>query len=257
MPAVDLEITDRGAAREIKLARPDKRNALSLELIRDLTEALRDAGDESSVRAVILSGAGTVFSAGHDLSEMLESGEEAYRDIFESCTLLMQTIHLLPVPVIARVHGLATAAGCQLVAACDLVFASNQARFATPGVKIGLFCHTPMVELSRSVGRKKAMLMLLTGDTVDALTAEQWGLVTKTLPEAELDAEIDRVVEAIAASSRWVLAQGKRAFYEQIDTHQAHAYPFATALMVEAAASAHAREGIAAFLEKRRPVWRE
>src|SRR5437763_2921747 len=174
-------------AARITLNRPEKRNALSLALMEELIAALRSVGGDPAVRAIVVEGAGPAFSAGHDLSEMVGRDAAFYQRLFDVCTELMETIHRVPQPVIAKVHGIATAAGCQLVAACDLAVAAEDARFATPGVKIGLFCSTPMVPLSRAIGRKRALEMLLTGDFVDAATAREWGLVNRVVPAYRLE----------------------------------------------------------------------
>ena len=178
---------DPPAAR-ITLDRPEKRNALSLELMEELVRGLQHLGAEPGVRAIVLQANGPAFSAGHDLGEMIGRDDAFYECLFETCTVLMETIHRVPQPVIAKVQGMATAAGCQLVAACDLAVASEDARFATPGVKIGLFCSTPMVPISRAVGRKRALEMLLTGEPIDARTAADWGLVNRVVAAGELDA---------------------------------------------------------------------
>jgi enoyl-CoA hydratase/carnithine racemase len=213
-PGVDyrnlIVSTDQAAAR-ITLNRPEKRNALSLELMQELIAALRAASAHPDTRAIVIDAAGPAFSAGHDLSEMIGREEAFLDELFATCTELMQTIHELPEPVIAQVHGIATAAGCQLVAACDLAVATDTARFATPGVKIGLFCSTPMVPVSRAVGRKRAMQMLLTGEPIDAATALDWGLVNQVVSGEQLDAAVDHLVEAIARSSSYTVALGKQA----------------------------------------------
>ncbi len=197
--SVLLEL-DPPAAR-ITLNRPDKRNALSLEVMGEVTEALRSASNEQDVRAIVIAGAGPAFSAGHDLGEMVGRDLAFYQRLFDACTVMMEAIHKVPQPVIAKVHGAAYAAGCQLVAACDLAVAAEGTRFATPGVKIGLFCSTPMVPVSRAVGRKRALELLLTGEPIDAATAADWGLINRVVPADELDAEVDRLVDAIARSS--------------------------------------------------------
>jgi enoyl-CoA hydratase/carnithine racemase len=246
--------TDDGVVT-ITLDRPERRNALSLALMSELMQALRDCADQPSQRAVVIEGAGPAFSAGHDLSEMIGREESFLRELFETCTAMMETIHELPQPVIARVHGIATAAGCQLVAACDLAVAADSARFATPGVKIGLFCSTPMVPVSRAVGRKRAMEMLLTGEPIDAHTALDWGLVNRVVPAEELDAAVGELVAAISRSSSYTVATGKRAFYDQVDRSERGAYEHCTAVMTENALAADAQEGMSAFLDKRPPHW--
>ncbi len=251
-----LVASDAGAAR-ITLNRPEKRNALSLELMQELTAALREASAQAATRAIVIEGAGPAFSAGHDLSEMIGRDQAFYSELFGACTVLMETIHELPQPVIAKVHAIATAAGCQLVAACDLAVAAQGARFGTPGVKIGLFCSTPMVPLSRAIGRKRAMQMLLTGETIDAPTALDWGLVNRVVPAAELEAAVGELAQAIARSSSVTVATGKRAFYEQIDQPEHDAYAHCKLVMAANALDRDAQEGISAFIEKRAPTWRE
>jgi enoyl-CoA hydratase/carnithine racemase len=251
-----VQIARDGSAAVLTMNRPERRNALSLELMRELGAALADAG-ESDAAAVILRAEGPAFSAGHDLRELLGRDEADYREIFDACVALMDRIVAIPQPVIAEVAGVATAAGCQLVAACDLAVASEQATFATPGVRIGLFCSTPMVALSRAVGRKRAMEMLLTGEPIDAATALEWGLVNRVVPHDRLHTETLALVDRIAEASRAVVGIGKRAFYEQIDRDTPGAYAFTKEVMTANAMGQEALEGIGAFLEKRRPVWRQ
>ena len=245
---------DDGSAR-IMLNRPEKRNALSLELMEELIAALRDVSARDSVRAIVIAGAGPAFSAGHDLSEMIDRDESFFSHLFEVCTVMMETIHDLPQPVIARVQGIATAAGCQLVAACDLAVASDDARFGTPGVKIGLFCSTPMVPVSRAIGRKRAMQMLLTGETIDASTALDWGLINRVVAASELDGAVAELVDAIARSSSYTVAIGKQAFYDQVERAEHDAYEHTKTVMTENALAADAQEGMSAFLQKRAPTW--
>jgi enoyl-CoA hydratase/carnithine racemase len=202
-----------------------------------------------------LRGAGPVFSAGHDLRELLNRTLEQEREIFSICADLMQTIQRIPQPVIASVHALATAAGCQLVATCDLAIASENAKFATPGVKIGLFCSTPQVALSRNIGRKRALEMLLTGRVIDARTAADWGLVNRVVAPEKLDAEVIELAKQIANASPLTLKTGKQSFYRQIDMDQASAYETMAQTMADAAMTCDAQEGIGAFIEKRAPVW--
>jgi enoyl-CoA hydratase/carnithine racemase len=251
-----LNVTTEGAAGRITLNRPEKRNALSLELMQELVGALREVSERDGVRTIVIEAAGSAFSAGHDLSEMIGRDEAFLAELFAVCTVMMETIQELSQPVIAKVHGIATAAGCQLVAACDLAVASDTARFGTPGVKIGLFCSTPMVPVSRAVGRKRAMQMLLTGETIDAATALDWGLVNRVVAPDELDAAVAELVEAIARASAHTVATGKRAFYEQIDRTEHDAYEHCKVVMTENALAADAQEGMSAFLEKRPPRWR-
>ena len=220
-----------GPAARIVLDRAEKRNALSLEVMRELLAALRSASADPGVRAIVLEGNGPAFSAGHDLSEMVGRDLAFYQQLFDVCTELMETIHRLPQPVIAKVQGIATAAGCQLVAACDLAVAADTARFATPGVKIGLFCSTPMVPLSRAIGRKRALDMLLTGRAIDAPTALEWGLVNRVVRAAELEDEVTELVEAIARSSPLTVGIGKEAFYSQIELDEHRAYDLTKSVM--------------------------
>jgi enoyl-CoA hydratase/carnithine racemase len=251
-----LDVERAGDVVTLSLNRPAQRNALSRELMRDVTAALGALGTDPEVRVVVLGGRGPAFSAGHDLSEMVGLGLDEYREIFELCTRMMTAVHELPQPVIARVHGTATAAGCQLVAACDLVVASSEARFATPGVKIGLFCTTPMVEVTRSIGRKRALEMLLTGTPIDARTAAEWGLVNRVVAPDELDAATDQLARQIASASSLTVGLGKHAFYRQIDLGLDAAYDHCQEVMSENATAEDAQEGMSAFLEKRPPTWR-
>ena len=248
-------VSREGEVARVTLNRPEKRNALSLELMEELIGALEALRADAGVRAVVIEGAGPVFSAGHDLGEMVGRELPFYERLFDVCTVMMETIHRLPQPVIAKVHGVATAAGCQLVAACDLAIAANDARFATPGVKIGLFCSTPMVPLSRAIGRKRALEMLLTGELVDAQTALDWGLVNRIVPADELDGAVTELVEKIAASSPLTIGIGKEAFYEQVELDEHRAYDLTKSVMAMNSLAADAQEGICAFLEKRRPSW--
>jgi enoyl-CoA hydratase/carnithine racemase len=240
----------------LTLNRPAARNALSMALMQALNAELAAIADDAAVKVVVIAGAGPAFCAGHDLREMRAQPERpAYEAVFAQCSTLMQRIVGLPKPVIARVHGVATAAGCQLVASCDLAVASDTARFATPGVDIGLFCSTPMVALSRAVGRKAAMEMLLTGDMVDAVRARELGLVNRVVPGAELDAAVAALAGQIASKSPLALAIGKAAFYRQAEMPLQAAYAYASEVMVRNALARDAAEGIDAFLDKRSPVW--
>lgn len=252
MESENLITKPEGSITRITLNRPEKRNALSLALMQELIAALRSVDS----RVVVLEGAGPCFSAGHDLSEMVPTRSIGfYRELFTVCTELMETVQGIPQPVIAKVHGIATAAGCQLVAACDLVVAEEGARFATPGVSIGLFCSTPMVEVSRAVGRKRAMEMLLTGTPIDAATAAEWGLVNRVVPAERLDEAVAELAERIASFSPLVQGLGKQAFYRQIDLDKRQAYDLTKEVMSLNAMAADAQEGICAFLEKRSPTW--
>jgi enoyl-CoA hydratase/carnithine racemase len=239
------------------LNRAEKRNALSLELLEELIAALREVSAWRDTRAIVIEGAGAAFSAGHDLSEMIGRDRDFLAQLFDRCSVMMQTVHEVPQPVIAKVHGIATAAGCQLVAACDLAVAAEGTRFATPGVKIGLFCSTPMVPVSRAIGRKRAMQMLLTGEPIDAVTALDWGLVNRVVPREELEPAVLELVHAIARSSAYTVATGKRAFYSQIDRPEDDAYDHCELVMTDNALAHDAQEGMTAFLEKRAPVWRD
>jgi enoyl-CoA hydratase/carnithine racemase len=240
----------------VTLNRPERRNALSLDLMLELIEHLDAIATEPDARVVILAAAGKAFSSGHDLSEMTGRSITEYRRIFDICTELMEKIQSIPQPVIAQVQGIATAAGCQLVATCDLAVASSEATFATPGVKIGLFCTTPMVALSRAVGRKRAMEMLLSGRPIDAAAAADWGLVNSVVPPGELVAETRKLACQIADASGFTVALGKQAYYAQIDLDQGKAYAYAEEVMSMNALAADAQEGISAFLEKRPAHWR-
>lgn len=247
-------VEETGLIATITLNRPDRRNALSLGLMRELLASLRSIG-ESKARAVILGALGRAFSSGHDLSEMTGRTINDYRQIFDVCTELMTAIQSIPQPVIAQVQGIATAAGCQLVATCDLAVASGDATFATPGVKIGLFCTTPMVALTRVIGRKRAMEMLLTGKAIDAATAADWGLINRVVPAAGLEAETRKLAAEVADASSLTVGLGKQAFYAQIDLDQPKAYAYAKEVMSRNAVADDAQEGMEAFLGKRRPCW--
>jgi len=237
----------------IVLNQPSRRNPLGMETIRQVIEALNSL--ESDCQAVVVTGDGPVFSAGHDLKEMIDPEPGFVEELFDVCTEMMLTIHDIPQPVVARVQGPAYAAGCQLVASCDLAVAVDTATFATPGVKIGLFCSTPMVPLSRAVGRKRALEMLLTGDPIDALTAREWGLVNRVVSPSELDDTVDALLERITDSSPAVVALGKAAFYRQEEIAEEDAYAYTKGVMVANAAMNDAQEGMGAFIEKRPPVW--
>jgi enoyl-CoA hydratase/carnithine racemase len=252
----NLRVTSQGPAARIVLNRPEKRNALSLDLMGEVLDALREVSQQYGTRAIVIEGEGPAFSAGHDLSEMIGREEAFLRELFDRCTVMMQAIHEVPQPVIAKVHGIATAAGCQLVAACDLAVAAQGTLFATPGVKIGLFCSTPMVPVSRAVGRKRAMEMLLTGEPIDAATALHWGLVNRVVPPDQLESAVLELIEAIARSSSLTVATGKHAFYSQFDRAEGEAYEHCKAVMTENALAHDAQEGMSSFLQKREPVWR-
>lgn len=239
----------------LTLNSPKRRNPLSLQTMRAATEALRAFDADPEVKVVVIAADGPAFSAGHDLAEMIERTLDEEREIFAACTELMTAVHHVRQPVIAKVQGMALAAGCQLVATCDLAIAADTARFSTPGVKIGLFCSTPMVALTRAIGRKRAMHMLLTGDLIDADTAVDWGLINSAVPAADLDRTVNDLAARIATSSADTLAIGKRAFYQQIDVAEADAYDAMAQTMATNAMTVDAQEGMSAFLAKRPPVW--
>ena len=248
----DLLTSREGAYCTVTLNRPDKRNALSLDLMRELTDTLRGIG-ESDALGVILAANGPVFSAGHNFADMAGASRQQVRELFAVCTTLMNTVQGIAQPVLARVHGLATAAGCQLVASCDLAVASESAGFAIPGGKAALFCHTPLVAVARNVGRKRALEMAMTGDAIDASTAAQWGLINKAVPAAELEsATLDLLRRATRGTAR-SKALGKQAYYRQIELPQDQAYAFAGDVMADGAMDNDAQEGFRAFLEKRPP----
>jgi len=257
MTAILLEERAGGVLR-LTLNRPEARNALSIGLMTALLEALGRAAADPEARIVVIAGAGPAFCAGHDLRELrADPRREAYQRIFALCSELMLAIVRLPKPVIAEVHGVATAAGCQLVATCDLVVAAEEARFATPGVNIGLFCSTPMVALSRAVGRKAAMEMLLTGELIDAMTARSLGLVNRVVPKAGLRDAVDGLARQIAGKSGLIVKIGKEAFYRQAELDLAGAYRYAAEVMTTNMLARDAGEGIDAFLAKRAPVWQD
>jgi enoyl-CoA hydratase/carnithine racemase len=251
-----VELHRDGPVARVVLDRPERRNALSLALMREVIDTLDDIAADPAVRVVVVEGNGPAFSAGHDLAEMTATRDAGfYEELFTTCVRMMTRVHELPQPVIAKVHGIATAAGCQLVAACDLAVAAEDARFATPGVNIGLFCSTPMVPVARSVGRKRALEMLLTGEMIDAHTAVEWGLVNRVVPTDRLDDEVLALAGRIAQSSGYVLALGKRAFYAQDQLPEDAAYAVVCPVMVDNAQADDAHEGMRAFLEKRAPKW--
>lgn len=250
----EILVKHDGPLTRIVLNRPERRNPLSFEMMGELLEAITTLPE--GARVVVISAAGPAFSAGHDLSQMVGADVETINHIFHRCTEMMEAVQAVSQPVIARVHGAASAAGCQLVAACDLAVAAETARFATPGVNIGLFCSTPMVPVTRAIGRKRAMEMLLTGDFIDAATAAEWGLVNRVVPEDQLDAVVDHFVHAILRSSPLIVGIGKQAFYAQIELDQHAAYDHTRAVIVANAQLEDAQEGMSAFLEKRKPQWR-
>lgn len=254
---------DSDGVATLTLNRPAARNSLSTGLMSALQAALDAVASDDSVRVVVLAANGPAFSSGHDLKELTahrddEDGGHAFFELtMKQCARLMLTIVHLPKPVIARVHGIATAAGCQLVASCDLAVACDNAKFATPGVNIGLFCSTPMVALSRNVTRKHAMEMLLLGEMIDASRAAEFGLINRSVPPEELDETISRYAALIALKSAYALTIGKKAFYEQLEMSLSGAYDFAADIMVKNMLAHDAREGIGAFLEKREPIWED
>jgi len=241
----------------LTLNRPQQFNALSGALLNELQAALDGIAGNQSVRVVVIAGAGPAFCPGHDLKEMRANRNPGFiEDLFRRCSRVMMTLTEIPQPVIARVHGIATAAGCQLVAACDLAVASTEARFATSGVNFGLFCSTPGVALSRNMPRKQAMEMLLTGDFIDARTALKQGLVNRVVPPAELDAEVARLAAAIKGKSRAAVSLGKQAFYKQLEMSMEQAYQYASQIMTCNMMDDDAAEGIDAFMQKRPPKWK-
>jgi enoyl-CoA hydratase/carnithine racemase len=247
---------EAGSIATLTMNRPQARNALSMALMDAFIQELDTVATDSNIKVVVIAGAGPGFCAGHDLKELrTDPRREFYEATFRRCSELMLKITHLPKPVIARVHGIATAAGCQLVATCDLAVAANEARFATPGVNIGLFCSTPMVALSRAVSRKQAMEMLLTGEMISAERALEVGLVNRTVPAAELDSAVTALAETIAGKSPKILAIGKEAFYRQADLGLADAYAYASEVMTKNMMARDAEEGIDAFIEKRHPKW--
>jgi enoyl-CoA hydratase/carnithine racemase len=246
----------RGPVAHWTLNRPERRNALSRGLLSELEEALTRTAADAAVRVVVLAASGSVFCSGHDLGEMVGCPEEDYRDLFALCSRVMLGMRRLPQPIIARVQGTATAAGCQLVAACDLAVAAEEAVFATPGVKIGLFCTTPMVPLVRAVQPKAALEMLLTGKPISARRAFELGLVNRVVAAPELDTAVQELIDAITATSPLTVRLGKRAFYDQLALDETTAYERAVGVMTENALSHDAQEGMEAFLRKRRPVWK-
>jgi enoyl-CoA hydratase/carnithine racemase len=255
--AMLLEECADGVLR-LTLNRPEARNALSIALMNTLLEALGRAAEDPDARVVVIAGAGPAFCAGHDLRELREDPRRGtYEHIFALCSELMLAIVRLPKPVIAEIHGVATAAGCQLVATCDLAIAAEDAHFATPGVNIGLFCSTPMVALTRAVGRKAAMEMLLTGEFIDAAAARSLGLVNRVVPPAGLRQAADNLARQIAGKSALIVKIGKEAFYRQAELDLAAAYRYAAEVMTTNMLAQDAGEGIDAFLAKRTPVWHD
>jgi enoyl-CoA hydratase/carnithine racemase len=257
MAAVLIEESSESVLR-LMLNRPEARNALSIGLMTAILDALGRAAKDPAIRVIVIAGSGPAFCAGHDLRELrADPKRETYEHVFALCSELMLTIVRLPKPVIAEVHGVATAAGCQLVATCDLAIAAEEARFATPGVNIGLFCSTPMVALSRAIGRKPAMEMLLTGELIDAATARSLGLVNRVVPRVELREAVDALAREISSKSAFTVKIGKEAFYRQVELDLAGAYRYAAEVMTTNMLAEDAGEGIDAFLAKRAPVWHD
>ena len=240
----------------ITLNRPEKRNALALDVMQELLLAFQTVAKSES-RGVILAANGPVFSAGHNFGDMAGASLDEARHLFAVCTEMMNAVQAMPQVVIAKVHALATAAGCQLVATCDLAIAADTATFAIPGGKAGLFCHTPVVAVSRSMGRKRALEMALTGDAIDAATAADWGLINRAVPAGQLDAAVLDLITRATRGSALSKGLGKRGFYSQLELPQAAAYQFATELMANSAMTPDAQEGIKAFLEKRQAVYKQ
>ena len=243
-----------GDYQTITMNRPQRRNALSLEHMRELISAFKQAGDSDAL-GIVLAGNGPVFSSGHDFSEVADAGLAAVRSLLTTCTELMTLIQQVPQPVVARVHGLATAAGCQLVASADLAVASEDAGFAAPGGKGGWFCHTPMVAVARNIGRKRAAEMAMSGDVIDARTALDWGLVNRVVPATQLDTAVQDLLERVTRGSAESKGIGKQALYAQIDLDQPKAYAYAIEVMAATSQLPDAREGMRAFLDKRKPRW--
>jgi len=247
---------DQAGISRLTLNRPTHFNALSEALLAALQENLETIKNDPSIRVVVIAGSGKAFCAGHDLKEMRSKPDKAYyRDLFDRCSRMMQTLSALPQPVIASVHGIAAAAGCQLVAACDLAVASSDARFATSGINVGLFCSTPAVPLSRAVGRKAAFEMLLTGDFIDAQTAREWGLANRVVSAADLDSAVDDLARRIARHSSVATSTGKKMFYQQLEQKQADAYSYAAEIMADNMMARDVGIGIDAFIAKKKPHW--
>lgn len=247
-----VRTTRDGGTVTVTLCNPAKRNALSLDVLLALTDAFRAAG-ESDATGIVLAAEGPVFSAGHNFGEMKGASFDDAHELFTVCSSLMQMMHTVPQPIVARVHALATAAGCQLVASCDLAVAARSASFAIPGGKGGLFCHTPLVAVARNLSRKQALEMAMTGDAISAETALQWGFVNSVVEDAGLDEAVADLLRRATRGSAWSKALGKRTFYEQVNMAEADAYTFASAVMADAVTGDAAQEGISAFLEKREP----
>jgi len=258
-----LLVNTDGPKATLTLNRPKQRNSLSEALMREIGDQLAVLSGDSSVKVIVIAANGPAFCAGHDLKELTahraddDRGRDYYAQIMAQCSAMMQAIVNCPKPVIARVQGIATAAGCQLVASCDLAVAADTARFATPGVNIGLFCSTPMVALSRNLPRKQAMEMLLMGEMIDASQAEQWGLINRSVPEDKLDETLASFTDKLGEKSALTISIGKPAFYDQLEMDLKSAYKFASDVMVRNMLAYDAEEGINAFIEKRDPVWKD
>ena len=255
MSYTHIEITIHNPIARLTINWPEKRNALSVKMMEEISCALEDLGSNTNIRAVIIGAQGPVFSAGHFLPEMIDQSLSNQQLVFDTCVKMMEKLQKIPQPVIAEVQGTATAAGCQLVAASDLAVAAREAKFATPGVKIGLFCTTPMVALTRAVGRKRAMQMLLTGEFISADTAAEWGLINLVVSQEQLRAETEALALKVADASNLVVSIGKQAFYTQIDLEQTQAYSYSKEVMSMNAMALDAQEGMKAFLQKRKPHW--
>ena len=251
---VDVLIKDgeRGPIAHVVLDNPDKRNVLALDTMLEITDVLRDVATTEAL-GVVLAARGPAFSAGHDFGDMVDASAEQATRLFNVCTDMMNTIQRIPQVVIAKVHALATAAGCQLVASCDLAVAAESAAFALPGGRGGLFCHTPLVAVARNIGRKRALEMALTGDTIPAATAAEWGLINRAVPDDQLDEAVDDLMARATRGSAFSKAVGKRTFYAQIDLSQGAAYDYAVDVMAAGALTPDGQEGIRSFVEKRRP----
>ena len=252
-----LSRSDDNGVATLTMNRPRQFNAISVQMLEAMQAELDAIAADASIRVVVIAGAGSAFSGGHDLKEMMANRtEEFIGGLFERCSRVMLTMQALPQPVIARVHGTATAAGCQVVAACDLAVASTEARFATSGIKFGLFCATPGVPVSRNISRKRAFEMLFTGEFIDAATAMDWGLVNSVVPPSELDAELKRLIGAILDKPRAVCAAGKALFYEQLEARLPQAYAVASRAITRNMLGDDAAEGVGAFIAKRKPRWK-
>ena len=256
MPNIIIQPSNNGISR-IKLNEPNTYNALSLNMLKSLIESFKNLNDDEKTKVIIIEGSGKGFSAGHNLKEINSlKGKSEYKNLFNLCSELMMTIVNNSKPVIAKVHGAAFAAGCQLVATCDLALSTNEAIFATPGVNIGLFCSTPMVAVSRNVGKKKTMKMLLTGEPINAQYAKEIGLINDHFENSKLEEEVSKLAETIASKSNKVVKIGKEAFYKQLEMPLSEAYKYTSEIMSENMMALDAKEGISAFLEKRIPNWK-